>query len=821
MPDSMPDNEESFNTEQPNQSGHNKLTLERISQSVLDNRFWVLLASFVITIAACAGLQNVKFSTDYRIYFSDDNPHLQAFEDLQATFTKSDNIMFVVTPKDGQVFSNQTLAIIEELTEAAWQLPYSRRVDSITNYQHTIAEEDDLLVDNLVIDPMDLDEAALAEIQAVALAEPSLAKRLIASDAKVTGVNVSIEVPGLEPNKEVPEVAAAAQAIQADFIERYDSIEVRLVGQIVNDNAFKEAALYDLSHIVPLAFLVATLCIAFYMFQASGSLLTLFSGTLATLAVVIFSILFAQGISAWIGMDITTASVNAPTMILTLAIADSIHVMASFFLQMQKGMDKRSAMLESLRINHQPVFLTSVTTIIGFLSLNFSDSPPFRELGNTVAIGVAGAWLFSITLLPALMMMLPVRVRQLSEEERGWPLRLANWIIRRSRPILVVSVLVMTTAISLLPRNELYDVWAEYFDTSMPARQDADYTRENLTGIGTISYVLDAKEEGGVASPEYLAKLAMAAEWLRAQPEIIHVDDFTNVMKRLSKSMHADDPSYYRLPDDKELAAQYILLYEMSLPFGLDLNNQLNLDKSQSRITATLELISTAELLDLQARANAWFAENMGEYEMSHGASSDVMFAHIGQSNIKSMLQGTAYALLLISLVLAISLRSSYYGFISLLPNVLPALVGFGLWGFFVGKIGLGLSVVFGMTLGIVVDYTVHFLSKFLRAKRENELTTEDAIRYAFSSVGVALSVTTFILFANFGILALSDYGMNADMGLMTAVTIVVALFVDFFFLPPLLIMLVSNQKKRAAKKEAKQQTSDEKDTQSTMAKSA
>ncbi|WP_156492044.1 MMPL family transporter, partial [Oleiphilus sp. HI0123] len=110
----------------------------------------------------------------------------------------------------------------------------------------------------------------------------------------------------------------------------------------------------------------------------------------------------------------------------------------------------------------------------------------------------------------------------------------------------------------------------------------------------------------------------------------------------------------------------------------------------------------------------------------------------------------------------------------------------------------IGLSVVFGMTLGIVVDYTVHFLSKFLRAKRENQLSTEDAIRYAFSTVGVALLVTTFILFANFAVLAISDFSMNSDMGLMTAVTIVVALLVDFFFLPPLLLFLVGSKRKKA-----------------------
>lgn len=782
--------------------------LERFNHFVVDHKYLIILSTLLLVVVAAMGIPKAKFSTDYRIYFSGDNPHLRAFEDLQATFTKADNLMFVVTPKNGQVFSQPSLEMLEALTEEAWQIPYSIRVDSITNYQHTTAVEDDLIVENLIPEAATMSEQARAQAREVALNEPSLAGRLISYDANVTGINVTVELPGIEPTQEIPEINLAAREIQKRFFEQYPDMEVRLVGQVVNNNAFKEASMYDLTHIVPAAFLVAMLCIAFYLYQASRSGLTLVSGVFATLTIIVCSILFAQGISAWLGMDITTASVNTPTMILTLAIADSIHILSSFFLQMQKGQDKRSAMIESLRINHQPVFLTSVTTIIGFLSLNFSESPPFQELGNTVAIGVAGAWLFSITLLPALMMMLPIYVKSLDENERSWPLKIANAVIGRSRTLLYLSVVIIVIAVSGLPRNELNDVWAEYFDTSMVARQDADYTRENLTGISTISFVLDAGAEGGVADPNYLQSLDKAANWLKEQPEVKHVDVFTNIMKRLNKSMHGDDPAAYLLPNDKELAAQYILLYEMSLPFGLDLNNQINLDKSQSRMVATLTLVSTSQLLDLQNRANAWFAENIPDYQMSNGASADVMFAHIGQTNIRSMLQGTAIALVLISIVLAISLRSAYYGLISLLPNVLPALVGFGIWGYSVGTIGLGLSVVFGMTLGIVVDYTVHFMSKFLRAKRENELSTENAIRYAFSSVGVALVVTTFILFANFGILALSDYGMNAELGLMTAVTIVVALLVDFFFLPPLLLLLVRNKQKRIRKKQAQNEKS-------------
>ncbi len=775
--------------------------IERFSQIILKFRLLVILASLGIVALAASSLPASKFSSDYRIYFSEDNAQLKAYEDLQATFTKTDNVMFVLAPKDGKVFTQQTLSIIEKLTEQAWQLPYSIRVDSVTNYQHTVANGDDLLVDNLINDAQKLPQEVIDNAKTVALNEPSLAGRLISHKADVTAVNVSMEMPGLDPAKETPEVANAAYAIQAELLSRYTDIDIYVTGQIITDNAFKDAAIYDLTHIVPLAFLIATLCIALYIFSASGSLITLLSGTFSILIIIIASILFAQGVATWLNIDITTASANAPTMILTLAIADSIHILATFFQQMQNGKTKALAMKESLRINHQPVFLTSITTVIGFLSLNFSDSPPFRDLGNIVAIGVVAAWAFSIWLLPALMMSLPVKVKTRETSQARWTKSLADFVIQHARKLLPVSMIIMGLCIIFLPQNELNDVWVEYFDPSMRQRQSADFTRARLTGLGHISFIVSSKQGGSITDPAYLEGLDKAANWLRQQPEIQHVMTFSDVMKRLNKNLYADAPEAYRLPDNAQLAAQYLLLYEMSLPFGLDLNNQVNIDKTQTLLTGSLAKISTAQLLDLQERAIQWFSLNLPELSLSHGASSDVMFAHIGQSNIKSMLEGTFIALLLISVVLAFSLRSAYYGAISLLPNLLPALVAFGIWGMTVAHIGIGLSVVFGMTLGIVVDYTVHFLSKFLRAKHENHLSTEDAIRYAFSTVGVALAVTTFILFANFSVLSLSDFSMNADMGLMTAVTIVVALLVDFFFLPPLLIFLVGNHRQQVAKK--------------------
>jgi len=341
----------------------------------------------------------------------------------------------------------------------------------------------------------------------------------------------------------------------------------------------------------------------------------------------------------------------------------------------------------------------------------------------------------------------------------------------------------------MIPRNELNDIFVNYFDETIAFRSDTDHISANLTGMYFVDFSLDSKDNSGINKPDYIAQLEQFERWLQQQPEVIHVNALSETYRRLNKNMHADDVSYYRIPEQQELAAQYLLMYEMSLPFGLDLNNQINVDKSATRLTATLKTLSSKQVFSLENRVKDWMTDNTPDL-ITEGSSPTIMFSHIAKRNIIQMLLGTTLALILISGILIVSLRSFRFGMLSLVPNLVPAGMAFGAWALFVGQIGLAVSVVAAMTLGIVVDDTIHFLSKYLRARRERGMNTEDAIRYAFNTVGVALLITTVILTAGFMIIAQSTFLVNANMGLLTAITICIALFVDFLFLPPLLILV-------------------------------
>lgn len=742
---------------------------------------WVILVSLSLAFIAAFGAQKLVFDSDYRVFFGEDNPQLVAYESMQNVYSKSDNVSFVVAPNDGNVFSAAHLQAIKELTKQGWQIPYSTRVDSVTNFQYTYAEEDDMIVEDLVMGTKGLTSDDLAKIKNIAINEPLLVNKIVSPQGHVSVVNVSIRFPGNDLNAEVPEVASFVKQMKADFLAKHPDNKVYMSGMVMMNNSFTEVALGDSASLVPLMFLIVIVFI--------GMLLRTISGTFATVVVIILSIASTMGIAGWLGFYLTGPSSSAPTMILTLAVADCIHLLSSMFFEMRHGSDKKTAIARSLRLNLQPIFLTSITTAIGFLSMNFSDSPPFHDLGNLVALGVMLAFVFSVTVFPALLTVLPIKVKTVDDGNNGIMSVFANFVIRKRKLLLPLTSLVIIATALFIPKNELNDDFVKYFDNTVPYRVATDFMQENLSGMTLLEISVKTGISSGINNPDYLQHVADFSQWLREQPETDHVNTITDTLKRLNKNMHGDDPAWYKLPTDQEMAAQYLLLYEMSLPYGLDLNNQLNVDKSSAKLVGTFKNMTSNELVELEQRINQWFSDNAPQYSVDV-ASPSLMFAHIGQRSINSMLIGTVLALFLISAILGVALRSWRYGFISLLPNLLPAGVAFGLWGLTVGQVGMSISVVIGMTLGIVVDDTVHFLSKYLHARRDKNYGTEQAVHYAFGNVGTALWTTSFVLFAGFIVLAQSSFSLNADMGLMTAITIIIALAVDFLFLPPLLMLL-------------------------------
>ncbi|MFT7528960.1 MAG: putative RND superfamily exporter protein [Arenicella sp.] len=768
---------------------------QKIIDNLLNHRYLWALISLLITVALVVGSKNLYLQTDYRVFFNDDDPLMLSHQDMQATYTRSDSLGIILKPAQGDVFTERNLSIIYQLTEEAWQTPYAIRVDSIANFQHTSAAQDDLLVEALLLDPRELNDTKIANIKKVALSERELVNRLVSRDGKTVLINVSLEMPPLSDKTadleiqaqqraaldgSYPEMIKFADSLIDSFSQNYPDLEFHLIGVPVINNSFTRLSIEDLSTLTPAMYLLIVVLLALFL-RALGSIV-------AAVILIALASAAALGGAGWLGFTLNPVNVIAPTIILMIAVCDVVHLLSIYVRNLGLQQAPLEAMRESLRLNLQPILLTSLTTAVGFFTLNFSTSPPFRELGTISGIGVLWAMVLTFTLLPALILLL-VRKRKASHRRDQVFIDYSHFIIRNKKSVLLITSLLAVALMALIPLNRIDDDPAAYFKPGVPYRDANDFQVANLPAINDINFSISCGEPSCVNSPAYLKTLDDFRVWVEQQPYVEFVSTYADVMKRLNKSMNADQIEFYSVPQEGDLAAQYNLMYEMSLPYGLDLNNQLNLDKSSSKVTVFTSLLTTGELLQTEANARQWFEDNAPQLA-SQGSSVMLMFANTGENNIRSMMVGALIAVIGVTLTILLSLRSFKYAIISMVPNVFPALMAFGIWGVFVGQINLAVAAVFSICLGILVDDTVHFISKYRRAREQKSFSPEQAIEYAFTNVGSALVVTTVVLVLGFSILNLSQFNLNAMTGQLTALTIGIALVFDFLILPPILLLV-------------------------------
>ena len=750
----------------------------------------------LVLAAGAAFIVNVD--VDVRNHFSKEDPHIVALEQLEDTYALSDGAFVTLAPRNGNVFTREALAAIEELTEQLWQTPYVTRVDSLANYSHSEGREDELIVERLIDDAGSLSDDNLAKIEKIALGTEELAGRLISRNGQVAGLVVSIVLPENRQAARV-EIVDSLNDTVAAARAKHSNVDYYITGEIVLNRAMRDAIDDDMGILAPLA-LATMLLVAIVLLRSIW-------GTVAIVVMLVAVFLSGLGFIGWAGMKFYGESGAALFVLMAVTVAHSVHIIEATMAGLRRGMDRREAATHSLRVNVWPVFLTSLTTAIGFLSLNFAEMPPFRVMGNMVAFGAMCAFVYRVTLLPVFLSVVPLRARPVSDGKSDIFDRLGRFVVSYRTTLLWSFGVVTIVLIAGISRIELKENWLELLDDSYEFRRATDFVSEKFSGVETYEYSLNSGREGGVTDVGYLRKVDAFAEWYRAQPEVSHVFAISDVMKRLNKNLHGDDPKFYRIPDDSDLAAQYLLLYEFSLPEGRDLNNLIDVGRSATRATVTLKSLSTNEKIALDERAQAWLRSNAPRLETGATGVS-VVGANSIQRNIEGMLRGTVVAMAIVSLLLLFVFRSVRLGLISLIPNFVPAAMAMGLWGYAVGAVGNAAAVVTAIAFGIIVDDTIHFMTKYVSA-RKNGLLPSESVQSAFRSVGKALVTTTVVFGLGFLVFGASGMTTNQALGMLVGMTVVIALLADFLFLPPLLMALDGTRETTAQIRERLRRSAD------------
>ena len=751
--------------------------------------FFVLSLAFIAFMME--GFQHFKFDASPRIYFEKGYQPYKDYVEMEDTYGRDFRMFFMLsTDKDG-IFQPNQLNALRELTEESWKLPYVRRVDSITNFQYTYSADDELHVEDFISDEVLDDANLLAQRKQYALSDLELLHRLISPDGQHAAVLLSLSLTGEQAQgKDTEHLVNLAYALEKQITDKYPDVDIALTGNLLSNYHNMKVAESDIKLMVPVMFGL--------MFVILGILLRSISSVIVCLVIAIFAALGALGLGAWFGFTFSMLGMNALIISITVAVAHCIHIFTQMFHEL-KSRSKLEALTESLKVNFFAVSMTSLTTVIGFLSLNTNDLPPAVVLGNAAAIGTALAWLFSLTMLPAIVSILPFKTHKTGEffiEKQM--LKLGNFVLRYKYPVLIIMMLLTVGSIHLSFSNNLNDRLTETLHKPHIFRTDNEAIDQYFGAMYINNYDMDSGEANGIANPEYLKNMDRFVTYLRSQPEVASVYAFSDIIKRLNKSMHNDDPAYYRIPEDRELIAQYILLYEMSVPYGLDLSNQITQDKRKSIVIVSTPCQDTSSNIELDQRINQWLAVNMPKQLQAKNISLSTIWSYLTVHSLTNSLEGSLIALALISIVLLFMLRSLRYGLISLIPNIMPAAFGFAFWKLYSGDVGLALTCVTIITIGIVVDDTVHFLVKYQKALKDHHGDAEKAVRSTFKQVGPAIFITTLVLTSGFSVLGLSKIIINSALGQVTAAILIAAFFLDVMLLPILLVIFDKKRKEKS-----------------------
>jgi len=630
----------------------------------------------------------------------------------------------------------------------------------------------------LLPDLAELNDEDLALIRQIALADEDITQNILSRDGEMALAVIKYKA-GTDDQESRLSVARSVVQLRDSLRENYPGQEIYVLGRALFELDSYNAQIKDRNFLFPLV-IAATILLKWFCLRSLSLSLAVFAVSFATVGLTV-------GTYGWLKIPFNQISNMGPLVVLTIAMADSVHIVSVYLQGLRRSLGKVDAMRESLAINFQPVTLATITTAMGFLCLNYCSSPGIYGFGNVVAIGVCWAFVVTFTLLPALVLLIPIRKVPEPLGVSGFIGGVSRLVERRSGLLFWASVVIITTTFALLPLNKIDFDRFSFVDKDSDSHTVLRALSEKIGNDQSLVYSIDSGEYYGITQLEFLHQVEAFSQWLEDQPEASFVSSYANLLKTLNKAEHDNDENWAVLPEDNLQIIDYLVTYQLVQEIEPHMEPLFDPDYSAVRLVIGTSNLSNAGLLEFNDKIEQWIAENLPpQYAVMHGDRS-ILFARLDQSISMQLLQGFSLSFLLITVIMLIGLRSWRYGLLSIMPNLFPATIVFGVWGVVVGGLNPYILMLFSISIGLVVDDSVHMLSKYIFARRRGD-TPEPAVKYALDRAGSAITITTLSLATGTVILVFSNTFYYTNVAMLLTPIIVVALLLDLLFLPPLLL---------------------------------
>jgi predicted RND superfamily exporter protein len=749
---------------------------EKIQKNFIDfiiNRPKVtLLIGFIIFLSFGFGATYIKSNFTARIWFDDDYPAIQNLDNFEKRFGGDQFIAvgFYSENEDG-LFTQENLKLISELTQELWLLPDIIRVDTLSNYNNIQALDNDIDIAPLIDEPIDLEKVRNNIAQ-----NEDIKNILISQNLKFTFLNAQVKpLFGKSPN-----YTNVMQKLKK-IIKKYERDDRRfiLMGNVVVTNAFRVITNTDNEKIIPFMFGFILLILILFFRSVAGVITPLF--------ISIITIISTFGIMGHFDFVFNSILAAVPGVLLAICLADTVHIMSSFYYQYYNGKKLKEALVYSLNKNFLATILTTLTTSISFITISFTDLVPIHDLGILSGVGTIFAWLFTFLFLPPLFILLPEKlVKRLWKEEQSKTAeqsRFSSIIWKLKIPIVLSFVGLTIWSFIMAMGNEVNSDPLKYFAEDTQIKKDYNFTKQHFKGVRGIELEIDSGVADGIKDPKFLKTVESFINELSDQENIVQINSIIDVIKKVNKQLNSGNKEKLIIPDSREEIAESLLLYTMGLPPNQGIEDLVSLDNRYIRLKIKWSLESSKESMEKDKLVHD-IAKKYGLKTLTGGFFP--IYASVNNMVVDSFFKSMTMAVILVSIIILIVFRNPFLAFLAMLPNIIPLTFGAAYMAINHIYIDIGTSIVAAICLGIAVDDTIHFVTHFvLNQKKYGD--SFKALNETFLSTGKALILTTLLLVVGFGSFVMADFLPNHYFGILCALVLTFALLTDLLFLPALL----------------------------------
>lgn len=728
------------------------------------------LALLVIIVVSLLGASKLNTSSDYRVYFEQSDLTVNAKKAFDKKYALDDSLVIILGYDQPIDVSSKALTQYSLINKKLNELSLVNSIQSFSDPLHFANEnilltsdddENEFISDENELNKQKNDELLQLNLQQrLALITDNTASKELLSHNLHYGLMI-IDADYQNSNKKLIELIATIKQIMATNLAPLDSIKtINYSGTLALNHAYLDVVSHDIKIFIPGLILLLFICLYIFFRHIKLSLAILGGGLL--------TVVMSIGVAGFMQWPVAAINAFTPVILIGLFVSCIMHPVLGYFNYIAQNYSSEQAMAETISDQKKPILYSQLTTAGGFFLLFFSPSPPVQTIGITIVFGMLFSYIQIRFLMPKLLPLFKVSQSQaLMISERLKIKKMGYWIAKFTFPIITISAIIGVFALLSLSKISIDDDVYRYFPPQHEFSQGLNALEQTLGGNRILNYDLSSTEKLAIIKPDAIKHLQAFKLWAEQQ----------SVIKRIQGIV----PTLSDTPEDAKSINRLLNIYTVE---EMKLQHWLSNDLYSTRVQIVLGQLSARELLDFEKKINQWWQQRLTEtnstLSMSTGLSPDLLFAKLGQQNASSMFLCLSIALLVISLILGVVLKSIKMALFALIANILPLMIVFGIWALIGGYITLGSALVLGMIMGIIVDDTLHILMRY-------EKLAEPKLNNIYYNISPSIIMTSISLVIAMFVGVFSTFKPIQDLSILAIAIIITAVIIDLILLPSLL----------------------------------